>query len=356
MAGTLNGEALTKARVQLGAWGLWWADVAVAGDFSLAVGSPASVVIGEVPMAGTVVSGGPFEGTASYRIVGGRGGWGRTLQYQGYRDDAGVRASKIIADLANASGEILKGALPTSRLGSHFARVEGPAYLMLGRLAPSSWYVDLDGSTVIGSRPSSTYSGDAPRVHVDKNAQMITLAVEGSIAGLVPGVVVDGMSPASDVEYELTPDSLIVRVWGGAGAAKNRRIAALRKIVGQELRYFPPTEFRVVTQSGNRLNLQVVRKGTGFGDLSGVPMRPGIAGWKGNVALGENVLVWFVEGDPSRPVVVAHDDPDAPGWMPLTIELGGPSALGVARIGDTVQAGPYAGVITSGSARVKASV
>jgi hypothetical protein len=42
--------------------------------------------------------------------------------------------------------------------------------------------------------------------------------------------------------------------------------------------------------------------------------------------------------------------------MPLTLELGGPGALGVARTTDAVVAGPFGGTIVGGSARVKASL
>jgi len=81
-----------------------------------------------------------------------------------------------------------------------------------------------------------------------------------------------------------------------------------------------------------------------------------MAGLRADVQPGELVLVVFADADPSRPCVVAHDAPDSPGWMPLALELGGPGALGVARITDAVQAGAFAGVITFASARVKASI
>jgi hypothetical protein len=91
-------------------------------------------------------------------------------------------------------------------------------------------------------------------------------------------------------------------------------------------------------------------------ELSRVPVRPGVSGCKNMVLPGELVMVSFADGDPSRPFVFAHDAPDAPGWMPLTIELGGPGALGVARMTDPVIAGPFAGTIVSASARVKAAI
>jgi hypothetical protein len=191
---------------------------------------------------------------------------------------------------------------------------------------------------------------------VDPNAQTIELATE-TVAGLVPGVVVDGMAPAVDVEYILEPKSLTVRVWGGP-ADTTRLAGALGDFVRAmtaRYKYAGTYEFRVVTQSGERLNLQPVRTAIGFDDLANVPVRPGIPGAKGKPALGSLVLVTFVDMDPSRPVVVSHSAADGPGWMPLELDLGGPLALGIARVTDTVQAGPFSGVITLGSATIKAA-
>lgn len=51
---------------------------------------------------------------------------------------------------------------------------------------------------------------------------------------------------------------------------------------------------------------------------------------KATVASGELVLVTFVDSDPSRPVVIAHDAPDAPGGTPSTIEIDASTAIKLA--------------------------
>lgn len=353
---TLEGANVTKARVQIGAWGCWWADVDLSEPIELAVGRKVSLVLAGTTCACAVVSGGAFEGRAAYHLVGGAGGWGKRLPKKAYRDSGGVKISSVLGDAASAAGETLAG-VPTARIGEHFARPANDlASTPLHELAPRAWYVGFDGVTRFGSRPAVAYTGDGARVRVDKQAGVYELAVS-SIAQLLPGATIDGSEPATDVELRLTPDRLTAIVY--TGRRSSRKLDAMAATIAAlfpGLRFAGSWEYRVVSQLGDRLDLQAVRTAAGMPDLSGVPIRPGVAGTRGSVQLGELVLVCFADNDPSRPQVFAHDAPDAPGWMPLTIELGGPLALGVARLTDPVQAGPFAGVVTGGSARVKASL
>lgn len=350
---TLGGFAVSRASVCVGAWGTYWIDVDLTEPEELA--GPTSFVCGGVPMACTVISGGAVDGRAAYRLAGGKGGWGKVIAAKPYLDDAGVRASLVLEDAAREAGESVEG-LPSTRLGPHFARLQGPASQALHMLAPRAWRVDFDGVTRFGLRPISEYAGSATRTRRAPGSSVLELATE-DLAGLVPGVTVDGSKPATDVEYVLDEQRLTARIY--AGPRTNRLDDAQRRIfeaMFPSMRYAGKYEFRVVTQEGERVNLQPVRTATGLSDLRLVPIRPGMAGLKAKVTPGSLVLVEFVDMDPSRPVVTNHDAADSPGWMPLELDLGGPGALGVARIGDTVQAGPYAGVITAGSARVKAAL
>jgi hypothetical protein len=350
---TLNGASVTRARVHVPAWGRWWADLDLAEPVAQ-TGAAALVVAGQA-MAGTIVSGGAANGRAAYRVVGGGGGWGRTLPAKSYSDDGGVRLRTVLGDAASEAGETIADA-PSSQMGPHYARPNAPASELLNLLAPQNWYVDFAGVTRIGQRAATTYTGTAPRVRVEPLAQVIDLAVD-SIAGLVPGVQVDGKRPATDVHFTLDPKRLTASVYYAAGPL-TRALEVQRQILEKldpRARYRGTFEFRVVTQSGERLNLQPVYAASKMPDLANVPVRlaPGV---KALHALGSLVMVAFADADPSRPYVFAGDAADAPGWMPLQLELGGPGALGVARMTDPVQAGPFSGVIVGGSARIKASL
>jgi hypothetical protein len=241
-------------------------------------------------------------------------------------------------------------------MGPHFARANDAASSVLNELVPQAWRVDFDGVTRFGKRPTTTYTGDAARTRRDLAPGIFELTTE-SVAGLVPGVTIDGSEPATDVEYLLEADKLVVKVW--AGSSGSRFQGAFGDLLAAhlaDLRYRGAYEFRIVSQSGERLNLQPVRSATGMPVLSRVPVRGGMAGIKAQHLAGSLCIVQFLDADPSRPAVTGFDAPDAPGWMPLELDLGGPSALGIARLGDKVQAGPYSGVITSASARIKAAL
>lgn len=349
----LNGTPATRVRVQVPDWGLWWADVELAEEVTLS--GQVSFTLADKTFSGAIVSGGALHGRSSYRIVGGRGGWGQTLPRKAYANDLGpgVRVATVIGDAAAACGETVEG-LPATALGPHFARAEEPASFVLNQIVPRAWRVDFDGVTRFGLRASEVYSGDGARARVAPAAGAFDVATE-EIGNLLPGVTIDGSLPATDVEYDLAPGRLTVRVL--VGQRTSRRLAAMRRIFDAlypRLRYLGVWEYRVVSQNVERLNLQPVRVATGMPDLANVPVRPGMAGLRATVTPGELVLVSFADGDPARPQVTSHDAPDAPGWMPQTLELGGPGALGVARLGDAVVAGAFGGSIVAASARVKA--
>jgi len=101
-------------------------------------------------------------------------------------------------------------------------------------------------------------------------------------------------------------------------------------------------EYRVVTQSGPYVELQIVTKSAGLPDTSRVLSRPS-AGYAPTYQLGSLVLVAFVAGDPSRPFIafgpeVGSSTPpgvtvDATGTLTL-----GPSASAVVQGAPTVPA------------------
>ncbi len=89
-------------------------------------------------------------------------------------------------------------------------------------------------------------------------------------------------------------------------------------------------EYRVVSQAGDAVDLQIARKASGLPDLARVFARPGAAGHKATYAAGSLVMVAFVEGDATRPFIAFGGVVGAPGTIPQSAEL---DATGIIRIG-----------------------
>jgi hypothetical protein len=360
---TLEGRRVTHARAHLPAWGVWWAEASL--DEEAALTGRVSLKIADLTLSGTIISGGIGpKGRASYRLAGGAGSWGRSIPAKSYANDAGLKASTVLADAATACGEALDAAtLPATRLGPAFVREAAPAARVLEQVAPAGWYVGEDGTTRIGRRAAVTLATPASIASIDRAVGTVALAAD-SIATIIPGITVEGLE-AVDVLHELAPGTALrSTLWAAGIASTTRRLSGMRRILEQldpRRRYRGIYEYRIVTQEGERVNLQPIRVSIGMPDLSRVPVRPGVSGARADLALGSRVLVGFIEADPARPVVLAFEDAEGDGFSPTilefnasaTIKIGAGAVLPAARQTDPVVAGPFAGTITVGSTKTR---
>jgi len=171
-----------------------------------------------------------------------------------------------------------------------------------------------------------------------------------------------------------------------------RFIASIQKIVRETFpnyQFLAKYRYRVVKMSGDRVDLQAVSKDAGLPDTLPVSIWPGVAGASANLTPGAIVLVEFIEGDCTMPIVTHFEAEGGAGFRPVHCFLDaservflGTSATNedgvwpVARVGDAVEClmppvvpvsgtlsgAPFAGVltivdpivglITSGSAKV----
>lgn len=320
-AATLEGHRVTSARVNMPAWGCWYAEVDVDGEHTLT--GRVSLTIADLTLIGTILSGGAAKGRSHYRIVAGGGGWGRSIPTKSYANDAQVKLSTVLTDAATAVVETL-GTLPSTKVGPAFVRAAGPAVWVLEQCAGQAWYVDNDGTTQLGARTPGTLPAVMTHGPVDLARGTVTLASE-SIATILPGVTVDGLT-AVDVLHEISSEGLRSTIWGARGPGRSRIPDAIWAIVDQydpDRRFRGTTEYRVVTLDGERLNLQPVRVSTGMPDLKRVPIRPGVPGCKAETALGARVLVGFADSDPGRPYVASFEDAEGEGFQPAELMLSG---------------------------------
>lgn len=319
---TLQGHTVTSATVTRPKWGIWYADAAIDSEETL-VGR-VTLKVGDLSLSGTILGGGPSKGRSRYSIVGGAGGWGRSIPKESYEDDAGVKVSTILGDAAAAVGESIDAtAIGSARVGPRYARPEGAASAVLERYAPSGWYVGEDGVTRLGTRGTSTLPAKAVIGPIDKARRTVSIASE-EISAIQPGIVVEGIE-AIDVVHDLAPSGLRTTLWGTRGGVETSRFAETVRTLLDQLdpyrKFRGVTEYRVINQVGDYLNLQPVLASLGMPDLPRVSMRPGVSGCRSDVMLGSFVLVGFVNSDPSRPYVSAFAGADGEGFVPLLTEI-----------------------------------
>lgn len=354
---TVNGRTATHMRVSIGAWGTWYVDASL--DSGEPISGAAVVVANDLTLAGTVLSGGPDRGRAPVRIVGGKGGWGKVLPGRSYANDAGVKRATIARDAAQSCGELFDLASASGVAGAAFVRPEGPASRALDLVAPGAWYVGEDGVTRLGKRPARELPMGVTRVSNDP-ARGTSLLASESLAGLLPGLVVDGKTVV-DVEHDASPTKVRTTVYFARQGA-SRLLDPWQRLFEafDPHRHFRATwEYRVDGNDGKRLNLSPARKSTGMPTLLRVPVRAGAPGIDADYLRGTLVLVAFVDADPTRPAVVGFEDPRGSNFVPDELRLA-EGTKGAARDGDPVEiiiltgpaAGTHAGTIKGGSSKV----
>lgn len=155
-----------------------------------------------------------------------------------------------------------------------------------------------------------------------------------------------------------------------------RAFRALVKLFTAKFRYHAPVRYRVVQKVADRYQVQAVRKGK-WPDITYVDVMPGAAGYDASLALGSIVVVQFLEGDPTLPVITHFAGPGQEGFIPSSVAIAGndeavalvnslvrvsfPPAMPVT---GTLSGAPFVGVLSlpgtllgsvqSGSSKVKA--
>ncbi len=315
---TLNDHRVTNARVTIPKWGCWYAEVSIDGEHALS--GRVTLVVADLTLSGTVLSGGPIKGRSSYRIVAGAGGWGRELPKKPYVNDAGVKLATVLGDAAREAGETLIAPAASERVGPAWTRQVGPASRVLELVAPGAWYVDEAGVTRLGARAAGALVGAVTRIApVDLARGTVVLASE-KIATILPGLVVDGLT-AVDVLHQISPEGgLRSTVWGSQVGSTLDSLRALIAQLDPDRAFRGLSEYRIVTRSGALLNLQPVRVSAGMPDLPRVAVMPGVPGCSQTPPLGSRVGVMFLDAQPSMPRVVSFEGGTASAGLELVTD------------------------------------
>lgn len=349
---TLGGHPVTRATIVVPASGAWWADV----DFELApdVSGRVELAVGGIILSGTVdpARAGSFGQRRTLRLVGGAGAWATMLAARHYHSDLGVRAALVLEDAAREAGEsiVIDADIGQRSVGVDFVREAGPASRALrAAMGAAVWWVGLDGTTRVASvRPTSeAASGTYEVLAHDPRKRVVTLAAD-DLGAVGVGSVISERLDAPQTVRELTIHvaeggvRLIARC--GEQMAQSQFTTALTSIVRQvtSQQLYGRWRYRVVRVSVDRLELQPVRRDAGLPEMLPISMWPGVAGAHAKPQLGAEVLVEFLEGDRTQPIVTGFSGKNGVGHTPdeLTLSVGTVLRLGSSGASDAVALAP----------------
>lgn len=377
---SVNDRPCLRAQVRLPRAGVWIADLVV--DGAGAIEGRAVLQLGELELVGTASRTGIARDTATLRVLGGAGGLAREVPAKFYRR-APVKA--LLGDILAAAGEQLADTVSAALLSRQlFAYVQtkqkaADALRALADRLGVTWRVLPNGRIWLGEESWAESTASLELISENPGAGVAEFGTDTPT--LLPGVKVGGRK-VSQVEHVLEPTSIRTKVWFEGESGVDRMMAAVGAVVRHltaHVDYFAHYPAKVVSQNGDG-TLELQPDGDRLPGLSKVPIRYGLPGIAAKVRPGGRVLVAFEGGDPAAPVatvwesgalaeVTVRADTKAVvvapqvdiGGVGATVNVGGEGAtvnlggsvLGVARLGDTVQAGPFPGTITKASTQVK---
>jgi hypothetical protein len=218
---SLNGLPLLDVRVTLHRTGAWTADVLTTrlSNPNLAAGGQATLSLGPMQLAGTILRGGSIRGSEHARIVGGKGGLGGLATAAGYQN---ATAQVVVNALLSGAKESLATSSDTTLLGTSLpfwtVRKE-PVATALTRVTDTLncvWRVLTDGTVWLGNDASYPQANLTRPTLLDAFPERGEFLVGINQPELLPGQAfsLDGYGgPASAVEYRFYDGKMRMTVW-----------------------------------------------------------------------------------------------------------------------------------------------
>lgn len=315
---SLNGARVTSGHVSIPYYGTWNADFMMPkGTTGLTVGSAVKVTLGNLNLVGTVYRSAAFAGQLKVRCMGGAGGWQKTVTKQQYALDSGVQLSTVLKDLAMLVGETVNIANDSS-LGSSFVREAASAGRILRQIAGPLWWVDITGVTQIApARPTSTISTAFQVVNYDGDRGLFEIATEDFLAWQ-PGAMFSNEVVTTPQTISLstidTDNNGVLRFTVlNVGPPTDRLIDDFRALIREEveeLTFLGVYEYSVQSSDGSTVDASPTAD-IPLPSLRKVPLRTGIPGSMVTPAVGSLLAVSFLNGDPTKAVVLGGYDSTA---------------------------------------------
>jgi hypothetical protein len=324
MTPVIGEERIERLELTVSDKGPWVADCSMERDPVLQ--GQQTITMGDTDLVGTVVSTGIFGGRTTCQIVAGKATWSKVCTVKNYQLDQGVRTVLLWEDLLRDIGETAGSFVPQSeRIGLAFVRNAVKASTVLESFIGSAkWWVDYDGRTYVGQR-ASTSPKNYEVLAYDPSEQTVQLALDDIEQLRVGSVLTERLpAPLSVLSYRITVSSEGIRA---TCQALQDMPALLRSIIQHEIErsVSPLRKYRVVGMTGDgRVDLQIAQKATGFPDLGKVSMWPGVAGAHAELTKGTEVIVGFIDGDRSQPIIVGFVGKGGAGHGPVKLTFSSP--------------------------------
>lgn len=336
-----GGQRVHVGAITIPFTGLWVADLTFADVNEIATTDVLSV--GDLSLRGTVFRQAVFAGQRTARVVGGFGGWLKSLPARAYALPGGVRVKMVLGDAAAEAGEQLSVATD-SVIGDYFIREAAEGQRVLRQLAGLGWFVDTAGVTQVRARPAATILGDYLVQSYDGARGEFVISTE-SYAEWQPGntfenALVTSPQTVGMVRIESDNDGTLrhtILTVGPEGDA-DRMLGPIRALIRSEvpaLTFLGTYSYIVVESTDTVATCRPENPGT-LPAVVKVPLRNGVAGMQATPASGARIALVFLDGDPSRPRMMGGLEPAG-------------TARAVVCYGDTVNAGAGEVVISPGT-------
>ena len=327
--------------------GAWTADLHLATD--QAISGPVEVVIGNLTLQGFVFRSTAYGGQTRARLVGGAGGWRKSIPAQGYGSKQGVKLSTVLQDAAGACGEQLD-VFADVTIGQAYARMSfgtsaasDVLWQMIALGHMDAWYIATDGVTHTGPWPITQVS--TPFVPTDQRPDegVVVIATE-DYASWMPGAsfthpLLEGEWTSAGVQYVWGAEGeLRFEVLTGAPPLADRVLGPLQQIVEREvapLRFFGRYAYTISNPTTTTVDGAPNDTTLGLPDLQNVPFTAdSIASY--TPPDGGACHIQFLDGDPTQPVCVWTEASSSNGPDALAVAPQKSGQKDAARVDDTV--------------------
>lgn len=341
MPAMLNGLRVVSARIVMPYRGLWYADLDVDPDVvaTAPTSGPAALVLGAAPgpvasLLGVIdpLAAGSFVATARARVLGGFGGWSKTVTAQHF-NQPGLTSTQVLSSVAASVGETVADLSPTPI--QDYMLDAGPASRVFGL---GMWWVDpTTGLTTVGPRPPAVPDPSLELLSWDPLAKRAEVACDALV---LPGTPIvdprlgEGVVTVRDVEQVFDANGSRATCWCSVNTV-SPLLAALGTLVQElgGLAHLKLRRYRVASPGAlpGTWQLQAVDRGS-LGQAAPAPdMVPatawtGVPGCSAKLPPSLDVLVARVDGDPTQPILGLYSLEE----LPLELTLDGSAAVHLA--------------------------